>query len=274
MQSHGWRRRWRCSKKQEAICLELGNKGGLGRCYWQWGLLAQQQGDRQAKRVDAPVVSGLAFNSRPQARNFSLQKEDRIALGSLTPYSTGSSWDAWIVPTFGGQPKRWLPNASGLVWIAPQRIMFSEIKSGEHMAIVSSLESRAEPRHVYVPPHDRGMAHRSYLSPDGKSVLLAEMDNGQWLPCRLVPFGGESAGKSVGPPSAPCTDGAWSPDGRWIYLSMRTGDHFHIWRQHFPDGQPEQITSGPTEHEGIAVCAGRPFSHYFGGSPFQNHFCS
>jgi hypothetical protein len=131
--------------------------------------------------------------------------------------------------------------------------MFSEIKSGEHMAIVSSLESRAESRDIYVPAHDRGMAHRSYLSPDGKSVLLVEMDNAQWLPCRVVPFDGQSVVKPVGPPNSPCTSGAWSPDGSWTYLSVRAGDHFHIWRQHFPDGQPEQITSGPAEHEGVTV---------------------
>ncbi|HWU37974.1 MAG TPA: hypothetical protein VN203_10045, partial [Candidatus Acidoferrum sp.] len=28
---------------------------------------------------------------------------------------------------------------------------------------------------------------------------------------------------------------------------------FHIWRQRFPDGQPEEITSGPSEEEGIAM---------------------
>jgi hypothetical protein len=27
----------------------------------------------------------------------------------------------------------------------------------------------------------------------------------------------------------------------------------HLWRQRFPKGQPEQITSGPTQEEGIAV---------------------
>ena len=37
-------------KQQEAICLELGNKGRLGYCYYQWGLLAQRQGDKQAAR--------------------------------------------------------------------------------------------------------------------------------------------------------------------------------------------------------------------------------
>ena len=43
------------------------------------------------------------------------------------------------------------------------------------------------------------------------------------------------------------------PDGRWIYLNLHAGDNFHIWRQRFPEGQPEQITSGPTEDEGIAL---------------------
>jgi len=96
----------------------------------------------------------------------------RIAYTALS----GSSWDTWVVPVLGGQPERWLPNASGLVWVGPDHVMFSEQRSGEHMAIVTSADSRAESRNVYVPPTQRGMAHRSYLSPDGRWVLLAEMD--------------------------------------------------------------------------------------------------
>jgi serine/threonine protein kinase/Tol biopolymer transport system component len=162
-------------------------------------------------------------------------------------------WDTWLVPVLGGTEQLWLPNASGLTWIDPQRLLFSEIKTGEHMAIVTATESRAEARDVYVPPHERGMAHRSYLSPDGNTALVVEMDNGEWLPCRVVPFKGSSGGKQIGPRGAPCTAAAWSPDGQWIYMSIHTGDNFHIWRQRFPDGQPEQITSGPTEEEGIAL---------------------
>jgi tetratricopeptide (TPR) repeat protein len=37
-------------KKQEALCLELGNKDGLGYCYWNWGLLAREQRDRNTER--------------------------------------------------------------------------------------------------------------------------------------------------------------------------------------------------------------------------------
>src|SRR6516162_6002512 len=170
------------------------------------------------------------------------------------------NWNTWVVPILGGQPQRWLPNASGLIWADPQHLIFSEIKSGLHMAVVASLESRADSRDIYVPPHERGMAHHSYVSPDGKWVVLAEMENSKWLPCRVVPFNGGSSGRRVGPPDAACMDAGWSPNGRWIYLSLHTANNFHVWRQRFPDGQPEQITSGPTEEQGIAFAPdGRSF---------------
>src|ERR1022692_3286680 len=45
-----------------------------------------------------------------------------------------------------------------------------------------------------------------------------------------------------------------------MYFSSDSGGAFHIWRQHFPDGRPEQITSGPTEEEGLAMAPdGRSF---------------
>lgn len=178
--------------------------------------------------------------------------------GSRIAYTaiTGFSWDTWVVPVLGGQPERWLPNASGLAWVGPEHVIFSEVKSGEHMAIVTSTESRGDSRDIYVPARQRGMAHRSYVSPDGRWTLLVEMDNGEWLPCRVVPFQGGSPGRSVGLADAPCTSAAWSPNGKWIYLSLHGKDNnFHIWRQRFPDGRPQQITSGPTEEEGIALAA-------------------
>ncbi len=184
--------------------------------------------------------------------------------GSRIAYTAvdGRDWDTWVVPVLGGDARPWLPNASGLVWIDPSRLLFSEIKNkGLHMAVVTAGESRAGLRDVYVPAHERGMGHRSYPSPDGKSVLLVEMDaGGNFVPCRLVPFDGSSPGKQVGPPGAACTFAAWSPDGQWMYFSSSAGGVFHTWRQRFPDGRPEQITSGPTEEEGIAVAPdGRSF---------------
>lgn len=176
-----------------------------------------------------------------------------VAYTTLEWSAAQGEWSTWIIPVLGGEPRLMLPNAEGLTWIDARHLLFSEIKSGLHMALVTSTETRDQSRDVYVPPSDRGMAHRSAVSPDHKWVLVVEMDNGGWLPCRLVPFDGSNAGKPLGPASAGCTDVAWSPDQKWMYMSSDVGGRFHIWRQHFPDGEPEQVTSGATEEEGIAV---------------------
>ena len=44
-----------------------------------------------------------------------------------------------------------------------------------------------------------------------------------------------------------------SPDGRWMYFSAEVRGKFHTWRQRFPDGTVEQITSGVNEEEGTAI---------------------
>jgi Tol biopolymer transport system component/predicted Ser/Thr protein kinase len=185
----------------------------------------------------------------------------RIAYTTFSVALGGEGWNTSQVPVLGGEPRLWLPNASGLVWMDNSKLLFSEIKKGIHMAIVSADESRAGSRDIYVPRHERGMAHRSYPSPDRKSMLVVEMnESGAFVPCRLAPLDGSSSGRQVGPPGGACTFAAWSPDGKWMYFSSNTGGAFHTWRQRFPEGQPEQITSGPTEEEGIAMAAdGRSF---------------
>ncbi len=37
-------------KKTETLCLELGHRSGLAYCYWNWGLLARKQRDRKTER--------------------------------------------------------------------------------------------------------------------------------------------------------------------------------------------------------------------------------
>jgi Tol biopolymer transport system component len=169
-------------------------------------------------------------------------------------YSIIEPWDTWEVPVLGGEPHLMMANSSSLTWIeGGKRLLFSEIKEGLHMALVTTDEDRGNSRDVYVPDGKRSMAHHSYLSPDGKWVLVVEMDSQtEILPCRIVPFQGGGDLKVVGPPGAECHAGAWSPDGKWIYLTARTDD-FHLWRQRFPDGEPEQITFGPTSQDGIAM---------------------
>ena len=111
---------------------------------------------------------------------------------SRVVYGFVDSWDTWVVPVLGGEPHLLLPNASALTWIAGgKRLLFSEIKEGLHLAVVTTDESRGNSRDVYVPPSNRSMAHYSYLSPDGRWVLIVEMGSrGEILPCRVVPFQG------------------------------------------------------------------------------------
>lgn len=163
----------------------------------------------------------------------------------------GWDWRTWTVPVLGGEPSELLPNASGLTWIKPQQVMFSEMLKDGSMKIVTAGESREGERDVYVPPAE-GMAHASHLSADGKWVLIAEMGT-EWLPCRVVPFSGSSKGRQVGPNPSQCTAAAWSPDGRWMYFVADTGSGSHIWRQQFPQGNPEQVTFGASDEEGLAV---------------------
>ena len=200
---------------------------------------------------------------------------DGARIGYSTASADGQTMDTWIVPVLGGQPRLSLTNAEGLTWIqerntvaaSPPFVLFSELTGrGNQMSIVSSTESRTEQRNVYVPPLD-GMAHRSYLSPDRKWVVVIEMDGRSWLPCRLLPFDGSSPGKPVGPAPAHCTDAAWSPDGKWMYFSAYTGSGVHTWRQRFPDGTPEQVTFGVTNEEGIHFAPdGRSFVTSIGTS--------
>ena len=170
-------------------------------------------------------------------------------------------WDTWVVPVLGGEPQQWLRNASGLVWTGPRQVMFSEIKQSPHMGIVAADERRIGQQDVYLPTHEHAMAHLSYASPNGEWVLIVEMDEDHaWMPCRLLPMDGSSPARQVGPPDAACTSGAWSPDGKWMYVTSNAGGVNHIWRQRFPDGEPEQVTSGPTAEEGIAMAPdGRSF---------------
>jgi Tol biopolymer transport system component len=163
-----------------------------------------------------------------------------------------SGFYTWVVPVIGGQePRRLLTNAMGMNWISDKNILFSYMTGkGVTMALATSSESRSDERTVYV--EDGIMNHDSRLSPDRKNLLMNAMEaDGTWEKCRLAPFDFNSKAKRVGPEG--CYGIAWSPDGAWMYFSADTGNGSHIWRQRFPDGTPQQITSGTTEEEGVDV---------------------
>jgi serine/threonine protein kinase/Tol biopolymer transport system component len=181
---------------------------------------------------------------------------------SLKPDGS-TSGETWSVPVLGGEPTRMLANAEALSFIKREsgapRVLFSEWGEGVHLSVITSTQNRSEARTVYAPPSMLAMAHRSYLSPDHKQVLIVEMEGG-WRPCRVSPFEESAPATQVGPAPAQCTSAAWSPDGKWMYFSANTGNGYHIWRQRFPKGEPEQVTFGATEEEGISFAPdGRSF---------------
>src|SRR5262249_16144395 len=58
-----------------------------------------------------------------------------------------------------------------------------------------------------------------------------------------------------------------TPDGKWMYLTAQSANGVHIWRQRFPDGTPEQVTSGAVSEEGIQFAPdGRSFVTSIGTS--------
>jgi serine/threonine protein kinase len=190
--------------------------------------------------------------SRKQTINFS-QDSSRVY---FTQIEGPFAWNTYELPLLGGQePKLFMANATGLSWIGSDRVLFSTIRTGVHMKLSTSNTSRTDERDIYVPPdHINGMVHRSALSPDGKWVLLVEMDSEWWRRCRVVPFDGSSAGRQVGPQGS-CTWAQWSADGKWMYFTVDTWTAgSHVWRQRFPNGTPQQLTpSGASEEEGLAM---------------------
>lgn len=173
---------------------------------------------------------------------------------SVVPkFAPDVTWDTWTVPVSGGPPLQLMPNASGLTYLGAHELMYSEFFTGIHLGLVTSRDDRSARQVVYLPEHERGMAHYSALSPDRHAVLVVEMgDNGDWQRCRLVPFDGSAPGRLVGPEGA-CTSAAWSPDGRWMYFSIERNGRTHLWRQGYPQGSPEQVTFGPADEDTVAV---------------------
>jgi serine/threonine protein kinase len=206
------------------------------------------------------------FKSLPEGEPFQLTKTPfrkqtiSFAQDSSRVYFTQIegpfAWNTYELPLLGGQePKLFMANATGLSWISSDRVLFSTIRAGIHMKLSTSNASRTDERDVYVPSDLMyGMVHRSALSPNGKWVLLVEMDTTWWKRCRVMPFDGSSAGRQVGPEGS-CTWAQWSPDGKWMYFTVDTRTAgFHVWRQRFPDGAPQQLTpSGASEEEGLAI---------------------
>jgi DNA-binding winged helix-turn-helix (wHTH) protein/Tol biopolymer transport system component len=204
-------------------------------------IYAKMLPDGEARRLtdDSRPKYGLAFSPD----------------GSLIAYTVldSSRFATYTVSVLGGDSHLLMENAAGLVWLDQNQLLFSQIRSGIHLGVVTARAIRDGLREIYFPAHERGMAHYSYPSPDRHWALVVEMNgNGDWAPCRLISLDGQRPVESAGPTGA-CTSAGWSPDGSWMYFTAYVDGQSHLWRQRFPDGSPEQITFGPTEEEGVAV---------------------
>jgi DNA-binding winged helix-turn-helix (wHTH) protein/Tol biopolymer transport system component len=163
------------------------------------------------------------------------------------------NWATYTVSVLGGDSHLFLNNAAGVTWLDPRLLLYSRTRSGQHMGIVTGSAAGQDLRELYFPAHERAMAHYSSASPDRRSALVVEMDQkGEWVSCRLISLDGRFPSRPIGPPG-PCRSAAWSRDGSWMYFTVSVGGHSRLWRQRFSSGEPELITPGPIEADGIAV---------------------
>jgi DNA-binding winged helix-turn-helix (wHTH) protein/Tol biopolymer transport system component len=182
--------------------------------------------------------------------------------GSQVAYTVmeDRTFSTYTVSVLGGERHRLLRNAAGLSWLSPEQLLFSRIRTGLHLGVVTQNINGSGFRELYYPPHERAMAHYSYASPDRRSALVVVMKGEQekeiWARCQLISLNVSQNGGAEGNPVGPvgeCTSAGWSPDGRWMYFIATVEGESHLWRQRFPNGRAEQITFGPAEEEGLAV---------------------
>ena len=106
--------------------------------------------------------------------------------------------DTWTVPVAGGTRRECSPTRPDCRGSMPGVV--SELQPGStlHMGLVTATANRREARQIYLPAHERGMAHFPYPSPDRAWLLVVEMGPmGTFNQCRLLPFDGSSTGRQV-----------------------------------------------------------------------------
>ena len=157
-----------------------------------------------------------------------------------------------------------MANAGALSWIdqrsvqSSRRVLFSgaDWRGGSTLGVFTATETRA-PTSGRLRPGRREWWHGPPLVPLARPRVSSDRGDGHArLAGRAGSFlfnGSLLPGTPIGPPRSQCTDAAWSPDRRvWIWTCVgeyRQRLFSAIWRQRFPNGEPEQVTFGATEEQ-------------------------
>ena len=122
------------------------------------------------KMLPEGEATRLTNDSRPKYGLAFSPDGSEIAYTVLEP----SSFSTYTVSALGGDSRLLLTNAAGLVWLDPEEVLFSQIRSGIHMGVVTASPTRAGLREIYFPAHERGMAHYTFPSPDHRWALVSK----------------------------------------------------------------------------------------------------
>ena len=139
------------------------------------------------------------------------------------------------------------------------------------MGVFTASENRSNQRTIYLPDDKSGMAHRAVAF--ARRPLGARSSRWTW------PAGGRagwcrSTDRRRAGPWAPASRSAptlaWSPDGKWMYLSVNTGDGYHIWRQAIPERHSGAGHVGRDRRTGHRRRPGRHVDPHVDGRPSEH----
>lgn len=98
--------------------------------------------------------------------------DSRVVYTMVMP---GLKWDSWQVPVLGGSPQPFLANASGLNWVDDHHLVYSSIKSGLHIVIVTSDQSQTDTKEICFPASEGGMSRKALPSRLMASYIITAM---------------------------------------------------------------------------------------------------
>ncbi len=155
-------------------------------------------------------------------------------------------YDIWIVPAFGGTPRKILTGGGDPAWSPDGRFLaFTNHVTG---SIWICDATGSNPRQL-TQPERNSLQHQPAYSRDGRQMIFVRQR--RFATFTSAPPYGELhvVEVSTGKTKALTQDGAlafspaWSPGDEFIYFASTRGGAMNLWRIPARGGQPEQITA-------------------------------